>query len=148
MSIVPTFAQEAEPEDDDDVEFVSEQQVNGFHTMKTESPDSPAETTDQVQSLLDRIADLESENTDLRAAHDEELASMSTRLENAERDASKFERNAIEADDESDGLHDKLSEAEQSIQGLRAELTQKDALAERFERQLRNIQGLQNLCQY
>jgi len=142
VSIVPTSEQEAEPEDDDEVVFISEQQVNGPHTIKTESPDSPAETTDQVKSLLDRIAVLESENTDLQAAHDEELASMSARLEDAERDASKSKRNAIEADDEIDGLRDKLLEAEQLKQGLRAVLIQKEALADGFERQLQSIQGI------
>jgi len=111
--------------------------VNEFHITKAESPDSPSGSAYQVKSLLDRIAVLEGENADQQATYKDELAAMSSRLERAERKASKFKRNATEADDESGGLRDRLSEAEQSMQSLRAEVINNKALAEGFEQQIR-----------
>ena len=113
---MPTAAQDPEPEEDD-VVFVSEQQVNGSHAIKTESQASPSQTTEYTNPLIDRIALLEGENASLLAAHAAEMASTRTKLEVAELEASRFQRNATEADEENDDLRDRLSEAEQSIQG-------------------------------
>lgn len=82
-----------------------------------------------------------------RSAHEQELAVVVSKLKDAERDASKFKGNAIQADDESDSLRDKLSKAEQSIQGLRADVIQKKALAEGFEQQLQRIQGIISMAE-
>ena len=91
---------------------MSEQQVNYFHTTRAEWSDSPPGSTDQVKSLLDRIAVLVGENAGQRAAHKDELATMSAKLTDAQRDVSKFKRNATETDNESNRLRDKLLEAE------------------------------------
>jgi hypothetical protein len=109
MSIVHIMTQDLEPKDDDDVVFISEQQVHELQTTKSESQDSLFETTNHPTTLVDRIVLLDEDNTSLLAAHAARLASVHTKLEDAEREASKYKRNATEANNESDGLCDKLT---------------------------------------
>jgi hypothetical protein len=107
MSIVHIMTQDPEPRDDDDVVFISEQQVHELQTTRTESQDSLIETTNHRTTLVDQIVLLDEENTSLLAAHAARLASVHTKLADAEREASKYKTSATEATNESEGLRDK-----------------------------------------